>query len=232
MKLEIALVPFRSHHISLRNILPSKDWKAIREEQLEISEYRCSVCESEEGKLFCHEDWNYDDNTLKQELKGFKIVCQLCNDVIHIGQALQRATETDYKEILAAHFMKVNNCNRKKFDQHFKDSWKLFRKRLRNKYSIDFGEYKPSDEIILRHDFNENIKRFKRGADIRWSCFEVLDRPEYIQNFKDEIIKTLIDTAKKGCLYELKHKKEFIKKSPEIAIIFFTQWEQLILQQI
>lgn len=122
MLLEIELV-----HKSLKDILSRSEWDRIRKEIYKKYRYKCRICGSE-GKMICHEIFEYDDVKYIQKLTGFISLCFLCNCVKHLGWSGINLSKEDYEKVIQ-HFMKVNNCSREMFDKYSDDASKKWAER-------------------------------------------------------------------------------------------------------
>jgi hypothetical protein len=60
MRLEIDLVPSTAWYSNLRNKIPLKEWDRIRKKSYLDADHKCAICGAE-GRLNCHEIWEYDD---------------------------------------------------------------------------------------------------------------------------------------------------------------------------
>jgi hypothetical protein len=141
LKLTIELVPRTSWYKNLRKYVSKKDWDKIRNRTYAEYGYRCGICGAE-GRLNCHEIWEYDDKNHIQKLKGFIALCNMCHHVKHMGLAGDLASKgkLDFEEVVK-HFMKVNNCDYKIFAEHIiraQDEWE---ERSQHEWRVDFGEY-------------------------------------------------------------------------------------------
>ena len=67
----------------------------------------------------------------------------LCHHVKHIGLAgiLASQGKLDYEKVVE-HFRKVNECDRKTFEEHKKQAFAQWRERSRYEWKVDLGEYK------------------------------------------------------------------------------------------
>jgi hypothetical protein len=143
LKLKIELVPKTSWYNNLRNLLPRSLWDKIRKETFDYYNHKCGICGAE-GKLNCHEIWEFDDKNHIQKLRGFSALCDMCHYVKHFGFAtkvLIPEGKLDYKK-LVEHFVKVNNCDEKTFSEHVKESFEEWRRRSKHKWYVDLGKYK------------------------------------------------------------------------------------------
>lgn len=142
LKLTTELVPLTSWFDNLRKVLPRPVWDKLRKRTYAEYGHRCGICGAE-GRLNCHEIWEYDDQNHVQRLAGFISLCDLCHHVKHIGLAgiLAERGELDY-EIVVKHFMKVNDCDRKTFDQYMKKVFIQWDERSQYEWNVDLGDYK------------------------------------------------------------------------------------------
>lgn len=141
-KLKIELVPSTSWYNNLRKYTTKDDWDKIRKKAYADYRYKCGICGAS-GRVNCHEIWEYDDKKQVQKLIGFIALCDMCHHVKHIGLAgiLSSKGELDYEKVIE-HFIKVNNCDRKTFEEHRKRAFKEWRERSQYQWHIDLGEYK------------------------------------------------------------------------------------------
>ncbi len=142
LKLTIELVPQTSWYDNLRKALPLTVWKKMREKTYAKYGHKCGICGAE-GRLSCHELWEYDDKKHIQKLNGFIALCDMCHFVKHLGLVgiLSSEGKLDADKIIK-HFMKVNNCDKKTFEEHKKKAFDEWRKRSQYKWRVDFGKYK------------------------------------------------------------------------------------------
>ncbi len=142
LKLKIELVPETSWYDNLRKHMDRKDWDKIRHKVYADYGYRCGIC-GDEGRLNCHEIWEYDDKKHVQKLAGFIALCDMCHHVKHIGLAgiLADRGELDYEKVVE-HFMKANNCSKNTFLKHRKVAFEQWRERSGHEWQVDLGEYK------------------------------------------------------------------------------------------
>jgi len=141
LKLTIELVPSTAWTENLRKYLPKKDWDKIRKETYAKAGYRCEICGAE-GRMNCHEIWEYDDKNHIQKLLGFIALCTMCHYVKHIGFAGILASEgkLDYEKVVK-HFMAVNNCDRRTFEEHRKRAFLMWEERSKYDWQIDLGDF-------------------------------------------------------------------------------------------
>lgn len=140
MLLEIELVPSPLWHKSLKDILSRSEWDKIRKEIYKKYRYKCGICGSE-GKMICHNIFEYDDVKYIQKLTDFISLCFLCNCVKHLGWSAEHLSEEDYDKVIR-HFMKVNNCGRETFDKCEEYAAKKWAERSAHTWTQDFGGYR------------------------------------------------------------------------------------------
>lgn len=141
MKLDIELVPQPLWYKNLRAILPKSVWDKIRQVVYFRSGYMCQACstpkqELADPRLFCHEEWKYDDKKHVQTLVGFRCTCSMCSNINHRGMANVLGID---ENTIAEHFMRVNSCDRKTYDKHVKESFDLWQRRGRYKWTQDLS---------------------------------------------------------------------------------------------
>jgi len=83
---QINLIPSSTWHRKIETLLGESLWNAIRERELKRAGYRCEICGSKD-KLHVHEIWEFDYEKCLQMLRGFKVVCDRCHLVLHLGYA-------------------------------------------------------------------------------------------------------------------------------------------------
>ena len=149
MRLKIELVPSTSWYDNLRKQISKTEWDKIRKQSYADANHKCAICGAE-GRLNCHEIWEYDDNTYDQSLKGFIALCNDCHMIKHIGFAgIQASKGLLDMDKLIEHFMKVNSCDRETFEKHKDDAFAQWRERSTHDWQVNLGSYK--DVIKRRH---------------------------------------------------------------------------------
>ena len=141
LKLTAELVPQTSWYNNMRSAFPAVTWDRIRKNVYAQHQYRCGICDAE-GRLSCHEIWEYEDASYRQALRGFIALCDWCHHVKHLGLAGILASEgrLDYERVVR-HFMQVNGCDRAVFDKHHREAMAQWVERSRHPWQVDLGEY-------------------------------------------------------------------------------------------
>ena len=141
LRLTAELVPRTSWYNNMRSAFPKATWDRIRKRVYADYAHRCGICHAEE-KLNWHEIWEYDDQHYLQTLRGFIALCDWCHHVKHIGLAgiLAREGKLDYERV-AAHFMRINDCDRATFDAHVRQAMQQWRERSQHQWHVDLGEF-------------------------------------------------------------------------------------------
>lgn len=161
MKLFIELVPSTSWYNNLRKALPKEEWDRIRKKCYANAGFKCEICGAK-GMLNCHEIWKYDDAKHIQKLEGFVALCELCHHIKHIGLSNILASEgkLDMDRVIE-HFMKVNGCDRKTFEQHEKEAFSEWKRRSSRDWKVVLGMCKKIINGKQNGKENENsLKRF------------------------------------------------------------------------
>ncbi|RLI99213.1 MAG: HNH endonuclease [Candidatus Aenigmatarchaeota archaeon] len=141
MKLEIELIPSTAWYSNLRNKILKKEWDAIRKQSYADADYKCAICGAE-GRLNCHELWEYDDQKHIQKLKGFIALCGDCHMIKHLGFAEIRCSKglLDMDKLIK-HFMKVNNVDKNTFDKCHEYAFKIWGKRSQKEWITDLAQW-------------------------------------------------------------------------------------------
>jgi hypothetical protein len=83
---------------------------------------------------------------------GFIALCDLCHHVKHIGLAgiLAKQGKLDY-ELVVKHFMMVNSCDRKTFEEHKNEAFRQWGERSQHEWHVDLGKY---EDLVKRQPGN------------------------------------------------------------------------------
>lgn len=141
IKLKIELVPSSSWCDNLRKVLSKTEWDKVRKKTYADYKYRCGICGAE-GRMNCHEIWEYDDEKYIQKLAGFIALCDMCHYVKHIGLTGVLASEgkLNYKKVIE-HFARVNNCSKEDFEIYMEVVFEQWSRRSQHNWLVDLGEY-------------------------------------------------------------------------------------------
>jgi hypothetical protein len=71
LRLTIELVPSSCWYQSLRTAIPRSAWDKLRREVYASYSYHCAICGAD-GRMNCHELWEYDEPRAVQTLRGFQ----------------------------------------------------------------------------------------------------------------------------------------------------------------
>ena len=126
-KLPIELVPLPLWGKNLHKTLKRSEWDTIRKTVYARQNYACGICGTTDSQLFCHEQWEYDDETHTQTLVGFIAICAMCNNCAHLGMS-GKLVQQGYVKLddIVEHYMRVNNCTRETFDKDKKTAFDLW----------------------------------------------------------------------------------------------------------
>lgn len=144
MKLKIQLIPETTYGKNVRSNISTDSWQRISNVIRYQANGICSICGKENldvCDMDAHEVWKY--KTIKRKGKKTRIqslykiipVCKLCHATIHLGFTTNRGGH----EVAARHYMKVNQCGRKKFIKEEKQAYKKWRKRSKHNWIIDIN---------------------------------------------------------------------------------------------
>jgi len=140
-RLTSELVPKTSWYDNMRSVLPKTEWDKLRKNVYAEYSHRCGICGAE-GRLNCHEIWQYDDQHHIQTLQGFIALCDWCHHVKHLGLAEILAAEgkLDYEQVVQ-HFMTVNMCDRATFEAYKEQVFAQWRARSQYQWTVQLGQY-------------------------------------------------------------------------------------------
>jgi len=136
LRLAIEPIPCSSRCASLANLLPRDQWNRIRRHICRRARYHCKIC-GREGRMYCHEIWQFNEQTGYQYLFGFECLCKACHKTKHyffVNNSQERA-------MLFQHFLTVNGLTRQKGIDHLMNA---YRKQLRlnhRKWIINYGQH-------------------------------------------------------------------------------------------
>lgn len=136
LRLAVEPIPCSSHRASLANLLSPNQWDQIRRSVYRKAGHRCQICGREE-RLYCHEKWQYNENTGYQYLMGFEALCEKCHKVRHfffVRVPLQRA-------ILFQHFLAVNRMSWDEGIQHLEDVYRQQQRLNQREWIVHYGQY-------------------------------------------------------------------------------------------
>jgi hypothetical protein len=149
--LSIELVPKSSWLNNVRAIVSQQQWDIIRSRVYSKFYNMCEICGGVGPKhpVECHEVWSYDDETNIQKLESMTALCPNCHMVKHIGLA---QINGNYQKALS-HFMSINGLGKDKAVKLINDSFVLWQKRSKKKWTIDVSSLK---------EFGIDIESFKK----------------------------------------------------------------------
>ncbi|WP_404469249.1 hypothetical protein [Sutcliffiella horikoshii] len=131
MKLNIELIPRTAIGQNLR---ANPEWEIIRKKVYNIYNSQCQICSKKDSLLDAHEVWEWDEENHIQILINIIGICRLCHDTIHFDIAEKNGKATEAKD----HYIKVNNCDYKEFEQKLVEARAVYRRRSRiNKWELD-----------------------------------------------------------------------------------------------
>jgi nitrate/TMAO reductase-like tetraheme cytochrome c subunit len=141
-KLTTELVPESSWFDNMRTAVSRSTWDKLRANVYAQNDHKCGICGDTPRRLNCHEVWEYDDAAHVQRLTGFIALCTLCHYVKHLGLAniLSQQGKLDY-ELVIAHFLKVNECDREAFLRYREHVFEQWEERSKHEWTVDLGNY-------------------------------------------------------------------------------------------
>lgn len=150
LKLRIELVPkpLWEQNLRLSDGLGKARWDKLRRKLIETQGARCAICGGTE-RLHGHEVWEYREKKTvgTAALLRVEIVCIDCHDIHHWGRTtklFQAGTiGGDRYGFLRKHFRKVNGCRQQVFDDHALRSARIWLKRSKKRWKVDWGAFDP-----------------------------------------------------------------------------------------
>mgnify|MGYP001226687348 CR=1 FL=1 len=136
-KLRIELVPSPLWYRNVRSEVDQETWDMLRKKVYKDAGYRCQIC-GHQGRMFCHEIWQYDDKAHIQKLVGFEAICQWCHRVHHIGLAGIQLSREEYNSLIR-HFKRVNGCSYEDFVLARDLAFELWEQRSEFEWSQDMS---------------------------------------------------------------------------------------------
>src|SRR5260370_14450274 len=142
LRLTIELVPSSAWGNNLRDLMAKEAWDSMRRQVYKQYKYHCGICNAGNTTMYCHEIWQYDDETWTQKLTGFIALCKMCHHCKHLGHAniLAQKGELDYEQVVQ-HFIRVNQCSREDFEAYRAQAFDLWRERSEGPWDLDLGDY-------------------------------------------------------------------------------------------
>jgi hypothetical protein len=149
LKLQLELIPKCLWEQNLRSSegLGKARWDKLRRGFIKERGPRCEICGAAAQRLHGHEVWDYREKEAVAVLLKVEIVCVDCHDVHHWGRTTKlladgKITAERYKQ-LRKHFRTVNNCRQDAFDEYFLQSIRLWDRRSKKEWKIDWGAFAP-----------------------------------------------------------------------------------------
>lgn len=136
LALTIEPLPYSSRRASLANLLPPGQWNRIRRYVYRRARYHCKIC-GREGRMYCHEIWEFNEQTGYQYLMGFECLCQLCHKTKHYFFARGGQEQA----ILFQHFLTVNRVTRQQGIDHLMNVYQRQQRLNEREWIINYGEH-------------------------------------------------------------------------------------------
>ena len=136
LRLAIEPIPVGSRLATLAKLMPRDQWDRLRRRVYRRARYRCQVC-GREGRMYCHEIWQFNKQTGYQWLRGFQALCQDCHDVKHISFV----RDSSKRERLIQHFLTVNRLTRDETDAYLRSARKRQWQLNQRNWIVNFGDY-------------------------------------------------------------------------------------------
>lgn len=142
LRLTIELVPNPLWGNNLRKYMSKSAWEKLRKQVMAQHNNRCGICQAVDGRLYCHEIWQYDDIAHIQKLNGFIILCEMCNHCKHMGLTKNLAAQGKLNlSNVIDHFMRINQCSHEEYQAHENEAFKIWNERNKYEWTTDFDTY-------------------------------------------------------------------------------------------
>lgn len=131
-------------------------WTQIRDHTRESAQSQCEICGEIERRMYCHEDWHYDDQTYIATLRRFMWICQDCNGVLHIGGgpvSWSGCLENDPGIKILTHIMQVNDISLEEALRLLAETNRLHEERSKHKWAIEV-----SQDLLSRFPFLKDVQ--------------------------------------------------------------------------
>lgn len=135
--LTVELVPASTWGMNLRDILKPSVWDNLRRNCYKAAGHKCEICGERgyNGRVECHERWEFDDLHTVQKLVGVIALCPTCHWAKHIGLTMSKFP-AKLKSVLAK-VAKINNWTREQVNEHIEDSFAVFNIRSEREWNVD-----------------------------------------------------------------------------------------------
>jgi hypothetical protein len=134
-RLQIELVPKPLWGQSLATLWRGSKWDRIRHAVYDRQQRLCGICGADSTTLYCHERWEYNDETHVATLVGFIAICVDCNNCVHMGRTtiLADSGKVDFNKVVR-HYCSVNSCTSADREQDYKDAFRVWQERSQHEW--------------------------------------------------------------------------------------------------
>ncbi len=129
-KLWANLNPEKAFPLDLKRILSKEEWKILEKAVYKKQEYKCHLCIASTSQLMIHEQWFFDYNTSKQQLKDIVALCDLCYFNTHLEKK-------NLKKKVILHWSLVNNEQYHNFEEYKKNVMELWELRKHFNWQVE-----------------------------------------------------------------------------------------------
>ena len=153
-KLTIELVPRTSWFSNVRSNVAASEWTKLKKITAKNAQYCCEVCNGKGDRwpVECHEIWDYNDDQLKQTLKGLIALCPSCHSAKHMGftELCGRKTE------ITCHLAIINGWSYQHACQYIDAQFETWRQRSTYHWSLDLNWLSNLDISINKQERLDN----------------------------------------------------------------------------
>ncbi|QHP66455.1 hypothetical protein EI171_02910 [Bradyrhizobium sp. LCT2] len=156
LKLRVELIPKPLAKLNLRSSegIGKARWDKLRRGLVKLRGACCEICGSTGPRLQAHEVWNYRENGSAgtATLLRIEIVCIDCHDIHHWVRTTilleERKITAERYKYLRRHFRVINDCRQQVFDDHLLKSARIWKRRSKKEWTIDWGEFESLVEQV------------------------------------------------------------------------------------
>ena len=137
LKLTIELVPKTSWCSNVRTKTARAQWDKIRLKCYNDAHDMCEICgkTGTNGRIECHEIWDYDDENHIQKLIGLIALCPKCHQVKHAGLAQIKGKINE----VISQLSKINKISNYDAEEMLREAFMQYHSRSCHEWTVDIS---------------------------------------------------------------------------------------------
>ncbi len=149
-KLTVELVPANMWGANLRAILAKKVWDIVRRNVYAAAGHKCEICgeTGKNGRVECHERWEFDDLHSVQKLVGLICLCPTCHQIKHIGRYLSIHEKPEALFPIVTKLAEVNGWNYDQIWEHIGSAMSQWEERSTREWKLDVTWLGEHEEVM------------------------------------------------------------------------------------